>query len=72
MVSRFVGDHEDFRKPGEPRLLVVIRDLLEGLGVEDSPRAEQEKAVGEWLRDNEPPPVLAASLRDAGFLPEGG
>lgn len=67
-MSRFIGDHKDFRKPGEPRQLVVTVDLLQELGVKGSPRAEQERAVGEWLRSNQPPAVLAASLRADGFL----
>jgi hypothetical protein len=46
-VSRFFGDHNDFRKPGEPRPLVVTVDLLQELGVKSSPRAEQEQAVSE-------------------------
>lgn len=71
-MSRFVGDPEDFRKPGGPRRLVVTSDLLLELGVGDSPRPEQEQAVRQWLTENEPPKVLAVSLRDDGFLSAAG
>lgn len=71
-MSRFVGDHEDFRKPGEVRQLLVTSDLLFELGVGGSSPAEQEDAVGRWLDQNEPPKVLAASLRADGFLSEPG
>lgn len=68
-MSRFVSDPEDFRRPGEPRPVIVARDLLEELGVFDAPRQAQERAVQQWLRDNEPSEVLAASLEDLGLLP---
>ncbi len=69
-MSRFIGEAEDFRQPGEPRRIIVTRDLLEELGVADSPRAEQECAVQTWLANNRPHQVLAISLREDGFLGE--
>lgn len=69
-MSRFVGEAEDFRLPGEPRRIVVTRDLLEELGVASGGRGEQELAVKEWLAHNRPHQVLALSLRKDGFLDE--
>jgi len=69
-VSRFVGDAEDFRQPGEPRRVIVTRDLLEELGVAGCSRDKQELAVKEWLAHNTPHQVLAMSLRKDGFLAE--
>jgi len=69
-MSRFIGDAKDFRQPGEPRLLVIASDLLDELGVFDCERDVQQRAVGGWLRRNEPNQVLAISLRKAGFLGE--
>lgn len=71
-MSCFVGNRDDFRKPGEARRLVVTSDLLEELGVADSPRKVQEDAVHQWLSANRPPKVLAASLRAAGFMDQPG
>ena len=71
-MTRFIGDPEDFRNPDEPRHLVVTADLLVELGVADEDRSEQERAVRHWLADNEPPKVLAASLRAEGFLRSPG
>ncbi len=67
-MSRFMGEAEDFRLPGEPRRVLVTRDLIEALGVADHPRGEQELAVKAWLVTNEPHQVLALSLRADGFL----
>jgi len=69
-VSRFIGEADDFRKPGEPRRLVITDDLLDELGVAGAPRDEQERAVKGWLAHNEPHQVLALSLREDGFLAE--
>jgi len=69
-MSRFVGEAEDFRQPGEPRRIIVASDLLDELGVTDRPRHEQEVAVKEWLAHNRPHQVLAISLRKDGFLAE--
>ncbi len=69
-MSRFVGEAEDFRQPGEPRRVVVASDLLDELGVTNCPRDEQELAVKEWLVRNRPHQVLAISLRTAGVAPE--
>lgn len=70
-MSRFVGDMDDFRRPGEPRRMLVTRDLLMELGVADLPRAEQESAVRSWLETNQPHQVLALSLRKDGFDIDG-
>jgi len=67
-MSRFMGEAEDFRLPGEPRRVLVTRDLIEALGVADHPRGEQELAVKAWLVTNKPHQVLALSLRADGFL----
>lgn len=67
-MSRFVGDAQDFRRPGEPRLILITADLLDELGVADGRRADQEQAVNSWLRGNTPNKVLALSLRMDGFL----
>lgn len=69
-MSRFMGEAEDFRLPGEPRRVLVTRDLIEELGVTGHPRGEQELAVKVWLVTNEPHQVLALSLRADGFLDE--
>lgn len=69
-MSRFVGEAEDFRQPGEPRRILVVSDLLDELGVADCTRDEQEVAVKEWLAHNRPHQVLALSLRKDGFLAE--
>ena len=69
-MSRFMGEAEDFRLPGEPRRVLVTRDLIEELGVAGHPRGEQELAVKAWLRTNEPHQVLTLSLRADGFLDE--
>ncbi len=69
-MSRFIGEAEDFRQPGEPRRVVVTSDLLDELGVTDSAQAEQERAVTAWLAHNRPHQVLAVSLRKAGFAAE--
>lgn len=69
-MSRFMGEAEDFRLPGEPRRVLVTRDLLEDLGVASHPRGEQELAVKAWLVANEPHQLLALSLRADGFLDE--
>jgi len=69
-MSRFVGEAEDFRQPGEPRRIIVASDLLDDLGVADRRRDEQEVAVKEWLAHNRPHQVLAVSLRRDGFLAE--
>lgn len=66
-MSRFVGEAEDFRLPGEPRRIIVARDLLEELGVQAASRADQAIAVKEWLAHNRPHQVLALSLRKEGF-----
>lgn len=71
-MSQFVGDSEDFQGPGQPRQLVVTADLLHQLCVVDRPRPDQERAVRQWLSKNQPPKVLAASLRSDGFLPATG
>ncbi len=68
-MSRFVGDARDFRRPDEPAVLVLTKDLLDELGVVSCARAEQERVVKEWLSDHEPNRVLALSLRKDGFLP---
>jgi hypothetical protein len=70
-VSRFIGDAEDFMRPGEPRRLIITEDLLEELGVADRPRDEQQRAVDAWLVANRPNQILALSLRDDGFLDAG-
>lgn len=67
-MSRFVGDARDFRKLGEPRVFVLTADLLDELGVAGCGRDDQERAVKQWLADNEPNKVLALSLREDGFL----
>lgn len=70
-MSRFIGEPEDFRLAGEPGRVLVVRDLLDQLGVKNCSRADQEQSVGRWLNDNEPHKVLAASLRRHGFLADG-
>ena len=37
-----MGEAEDFRLLGEPRRILVTRDLIEELGVTGQPRGEQE------------------------------
>ena len=69
-MSRFIGEAEDFLRPGEPRRLIITDDLLDELGVAECPRADQELAVKDWLAGNEPHQVLALSLRKDGFLAE--
>lgn len=69
-MSRFIGEAEDFLRPGEPRRLIVTDDLLDELGVAEGSRADQELAVRGWLAGNEPYQVLALSLRKDGFLAE--
>ena len=69
-MSRFVGDARDFRRPDEPRVLVLTEDLLEELHVRDASRGDQEHSVRAWLAGNEPNQVLALSLRKDGFLAE--
>lgn len=69
-MSRFIGEAEDFRRPGEPRRLIITEDLLDELGVTDCPRSEQQRAVDDWLASNRPNQILALSLRDDGFVDE--
>ena len=69
-MSRFIGEAEDFRQPGEPRRIIVASDLLDELGVSACARSEQDGAVNEWLAHNRPHQVLAISLRKAGFTVE--
>ena len=69
-MSRFIGEAEDFLRPGEPRRLIITEDLLDELGVTERPRDEQEVAVKEWLAHHRPHQVLAISLRKDGFLAE--
>lgn len=69
-MSRFIGNVDDFSKPGEPRLLAIAPDLLDELGVTDCERDDQQRAVDRWLTRNTPNKVLAFSLRRAGFLAE--
>ena len=69
-MSRFVGDAEDFRRPGGARVLVLTDDLLDELGVAGCSRAEQERAVTGWLVHNPPNQILALSLREDGFIDE--
>jgi hypothetical protein len=64
----FHGEAEDFRQPGEPRRVIVTRDLLDVLGVADRPRLYQQRVVREWLVGNEPHQLLALSLRQDGFM----
>ena len=58
-MSRFVGDARDFRRPDEPRVLILTEDLLDELGVAGCARDDQDRAVEQWLADNEPNKVLA-------------
>ena len=67
-MSRFIGEAEDFRRPGEPRRLIITEDLLDELGVTDCPRSKQQRAVDDWLASNRPNQILALSLRDDGFV----
>ena len=67
-MSRFVGDPDDFRWPGESRRLMVTADLLEQLGATWLPRVEQEHAVVRWLEHNQPNQMLASSLETSGVL----
>jgi len=69
-MSRFIGDERDFRQQGQARVLVLTEDLLEELHVTDRPRADQERAVRDWLGEHEPGQVLALSLRQDGFVPK--
>ncbi len=69
-MSRFVGDARDFRRPDEARVLILTRDLLDELGVASCGRDDQERAVKQWLLDNEPNKILALSLSEDGFLAE--
>jgi len=69
-MSRFIGEAEDFLRLGESRRLIITGDLLDELGVAESSRADQERAVKGWLAGNEPHQVLALSLRKDGFLDE--
>ncbi len=69
-MSRFIGEAEDFLRPGESRRLIITGDLLDELGVAESSRSDQERAVKGWLAGNEPHQVLALSLRKDGFLAE--
>lgn len=69
-MSRFIGEAEDFLRPGESRRLIITGDLLDELGVAESSRGDQERAVKGWLAGNEPHQVLALSLRKDGFLAE--
>lgn len=67
-MSRFIGEAEDFLRPGESRRLIITEDLLDELGVAACSRSEQEQAVAGWLARNRPHKVLALSLRKDGFL----
>lgn len=69
-MSRFIGEAEDFLRPGESRRLIITDDLLDELGVAERSRSDQERAVKAWLAGNEPHQVLALSLRKDGFLAE--
>ena len=69
-MSRFMGEAEDFRRPGEPRRLVITEDLLDELDVADCPRDKQQRAVDTWLASNRPHQILALSLREDGLLTE--
>ncbi len=70
-MSRFPGEAEDFRQPGEGRQVLVTRDLRDALGVADRPRVEQERVVRGWLVANEPHQLLAISLRQDGLMAAG-
>lgn len=69
-MNRFIMEPMDVRQPGEEIEPVVTADLLAVLGVADSGRHAQERAVAEWLQANRPPKVLAVALRADGFVHE--
>lgn len=58
-MRRFVGDARDSRWPDEPPVLVITKDLLDEFSASECDRQEQERAVKQWLADNEPNEVLA-------------
>ncbi len=70
-MSRFCDDLV-ILGPGEKPPLATTRALLEELGVAAKPRETQQRAVADWLRENEPNQVLRIVLRLEGFLPEDG
>ena len=49
-------------------MLVLTADLLDEFGAAGCGRDDQERAVKQWLVDNEPNKLLALSLREDGFL----
>jgi hypothetical protein len=64
--ERFVDTH--LVPADTPRRPATASDLLDLLGVADAPLEEQRRAVGEWLRENAPLPLLLASLRKHGLI----
>ncbi|WP_192930343.1 hypothetical protein [Corynebacterium zhongnanshanii] len=42
--------------------------LFEDLGVKGATKEVKRAAVEEWLKDNEPVPVLLWDLEDAGYI----
>jgi len=44
--------------------------LVSRLGIWDRSHAEQRAAIATWLRDHEPSPLLARTLRSQGLHPD--
>jgi hypothetical protein len=66
-VTRFVGDARDLT-PAEAQLPPqTATELLRRLGVEGLEHNRQASAVKAWLGQHEPPPLLVASLVNAGL-----
>lgn len=45
----------------------TVDALLERSGLIDAPRKIQAKAIGEWLMNHQPTPMMEFSIREDGF-----
>jgi hypothetical protein len=66
-VARFAGENT-LVCVSTPRVPIVAGDLLRDLGLGEATIEEQRTGVARWLMENEPWPVLRASLRRARLL----
>lgn len=64
------NDQLEFFFGPHSRVIILVPELLEHLGVEDQPRSSQQQAVDAWLGKNEPNRGLRLSLRRHGFIQE--
>jgi hypothetical protein len=64
----WVSKWSDFLPMDVPAPLVTHYDLWKLLGIDDAPEEEQRAVIAEWLRHNEPSPMLRYCLEKEGYL----